>query len=153
MADTKSTFTEISLDMDLDDIADLPAFISFPTGAYIVSLDEGMKSKKIGEHASVEVAMTLKSIEEMDPENLDPGEEAPKTGDIATQAFLLDNEYGAGNLKKFATPIRKFLEVSTIRETMAGSKGLELLIVTKRRKGKNENKDKNYMDIVKVEVI
>lgn len=158
MSDAKK---ELSLDLDssLDDIDDLPAFISFPTGAYHVVLEKGVAGdektggfKLIGDHRALDMAMTLKDIVEFNEENLDEGEEPPKPGDIATQPYMMDNEYGAGNFKKDMSCFRA-TGASTVREIMAASQGAELLVVIKRRKGKKDKADQNYMTITKMDFI
>lgn len=152
-------FTGVDLDMDLDDIDDLPTFACFPTGAYMVVLAEGIVDKNINEHPAFSVPMTLKEILELHPENLEKNEateemeEMPKIGDIATVAFMRDNEVGAGFFKEFAKPIAKHLGTSNIRAIIDQSKGLELMVVLKREAGKKENADRRYQKFVKVAVV
>lgn len=155
MSATKNAINPIDLDASLDDIDDLPGFVTFPTGAFVVVLEKGFEQKKINDHLAFEMAMTLKSVEELNPENLDEGEEPPKAGDIATIAFMMDNEFGAGKFKEAAKPIRAATDASTVREIVEASKGLELLVVVKRRKGKkgSESEDKNFMDLTKISVL
>lgn len=156
---SENEFKGVNLDMSLDDIEDLPSFACFPTGAYMVSLEKGLEHKPINEHPAISVPMTLKEIVELDPNQLEVDEATqeregpPKTGDIATVAFMLDNEVGAGFFKEFAKPIAKHLGVSSVRDIIEGSKGLELMVILKREKGKKENADKRYQRFVKVAVV
>lgn len=152
---SKGAINPIDLDASLDDIDDLPGFVSFPTGAYIVVLEKGIESKKINEHPALEAAMTLKEVSELLAENLEEDEDLPKPGDIATQSFMLDNEYGAGNFKAFAKPIKEATGATSIREVMEASKGMELIVVIKRRMGKKgtDQEDKKFMSITKVAVL
>ena len=115
-------------------------------------LVKGFVSKSVNKHPAIEMAMTMKEILDLPEENLDEGEEPPKPEDVATQVFMLDNEYGAGNFKKIAKPISAELGTKTIRELLEQSVGLELTIAVKRRKGKKgtEQEDKNFMDITNV---
>lgn len=150
----KGAINPVDLDATLDDIDDLPGFVSFPTGAYVVTLAKGFESKKIGEHPALEMAMTLKEIMELPEGNLDAGETMPKPGDIATQVFMMDNEYGAGNFKEMAKPIKEMLGGNpSIRAIMEASKGVDMMIVVKRRPGKGEQEGKNFMSITKIALI
>lgn len=156
---TEKDFSNVDLDMDLDDIDDLPTFACFPTGAYLVVLEKGIEDKKINEHPAFSVEMTLKEIMELNPENLEKNEateeieEMPKIGSVATVAFMRDNEIGAGFFKEFAKPLAKHLGTSKIRDIIDGSKALELMVVLKRERGKKENADKHYQKFVKVAVV
>jgi hypothetical protein len=149
---TQETFVPISLDASLDDIADLPTFKAFPSGAYIVTLEKGMESKKIGEHPAIDMPMTLKEVAEVTEKDVDESE-LPKPGDIANIAFMLDNNVGAGKLKEVLKPIGEHLAISgPISAIIAQTKGLELLVILKRTKDK-DNAERKYNSIVKVSVI
>lgn len=139
----------INMDMSLDEIEDLPGFITFPSGAYRVTLKEGFEEKKINEHPAIEMAMTLEEILELtDPV---PEEEQPKIGDVCTSSFMLDNKFGAGNLKEVLRPISAALGVSKLGEIVAGSKGLQLMVVIKRTYDKE--KDRHYANVKQVQVL
>ena len=150
----KGAINPIDLDTDLEDIDDLPSFRALPTGAYRILLEKGFEEKKINEHPALEMAMTVLEVLELNPNNLDDDEEPPITGDIATQSFMLDNEFGVGILKQVMKPIGKALGVSKLKEIAEQSKGMELIAVIKRRKGKKgtDNEDKNFMNITKLSV-
>lgn len=151
----KGKIDTIDLDMSLDDIADLPVFLALPTGAYMVLLEHGIEEKDINDHKALQMAMTVQEVLECDEDKLDEGEELPKVGDIATQAFMLDNEFGVGLLKQTIKPMSLSFGTKTVRETILASKGVQLMVVIKRRKGKKgtENEDKNFMSFVRVEVV
>lgn len=158
MSNAKGSINAIDLDASLDDIADLPAFTAFPTGAYLINLQNGLEPKKIGDHPAIQAAMTLKEIIELHEDNLDDGEEPPKVGDVATQPFMMDNEFGAGNFKFFSTPIAVNIigdKRAKIRSIIEQSKGIDMLIVVKRRRGKagTESEDKNFMTLMKVDTV
>jgi hypothetical protein len=140
------------LDTTLDDIDDLPSFKSFPTGSYEVVLENGLEYKKVGEHPAIQVAMTCAGVKEITGK-LDEGEDPPKVGDVATVAFLMDNEIGAGFFKNFAKPLQVHLGAASIRELLTASKGLDLLVVVKRISGKGDKSDNHYNQFVKVAVI
>jgi hypothetical protein len=151
----KNAIEPIDLDADLDDIDDLPSFSAWPTGAYVVVLDKGIESKKVNDHPCLEVSFTLKEVAELNSEHLDEGEDPPKEGDISSILFMMDNAIGAGSFKEFAKPIAEVAGSSKVRAIVETSKGLEMLIVVKRRKGKKgtESEDKNFMSIAKCSVM
>ena len=154
MADTAGSINPIDLDASLDDIDDLPGFKALPTGAYLVLLEKGFELKDVNKHPAFELAMTVKEVLEVLPDNLEEGEDEPKVGDIATQVFMRDNEYGMGMFKEVAKPISKATGASSVREIIEASKGLELIVAVKRKKGKKgtDNEDKNFMTITKIAV-
>lgn len=135
------------LDATLDDLEDLPSFEPFPPGVHRVyaSLD----FKEINEKQCVE--LELKGIETEELSN--PTTDEPiKEGDIATALFMLDNEFGRGNLKKVATPLAMALGTSSIRECVEQAKDVECLVLTSIRKDKNDP-DRKYMSVKELTVI
>ena len=73
---------ETNFDIDnfnLDDITDLPSFLHFPTGAYLVHLVDGFKAKKIAEKPAIEMALTLIEVLQVEPSALEV-ETDPLTG-------------------------------------------------------------------------
>jgi hypothetical protein len=136
------------LDSNLDDLADLPEFVVPPAGAYnaeILSCEE----KKIGEHPAVE--MKFKLLETLELASASDAAVAP--GTECGVSFMLDNEFGVGALKAVLKPLQTALGTNTARETMAGAKGMAIMLVTKVRNGKGDNADKKYLGISKVEVL
>lgn len=138
------------LDMNLDDLADLPEFIVPPAGAYqatIISLE----SKKIGDHPAVEVKFKLNTVEELS----DPSEAPPASGTECSTSFMTDNEFGIGALKALLKPLATHFGTRSANETMAAAKGAEVLLVTKVRKGKKgtDSEDKRYLAVHKVDVL
>lgn len=144
-------FQEISLDTTLDDIEDLPQFLVFPTGSYMMTLVTGMEAKKVGEHNAITMQLTLNEVIELDKKMLDKDEEPPKEGDVANLAFMLDNKFGVGKLKQFIAPIAEHLEVKTIREAVENSSGLQLAVVLTRSFDKE--KGRHYQNFSKVAVL
>lgn len=140
MADN-SDFTPISLDTTLDDIEDLPQFLVFPTGAYVVQLIQGMEEKDVGEHKAITVNLTLtQEPTELDPKMLNKGEEPPKMGDVASLMFMMDNKFGAGQLKNFCAPLAEHFNTKSLREIVENSKGLDLVVVLQRTYNKEDGK-------------
>jgi hypothetical protein len=152
MPSDTSEVQDFDLDSVLDDIPDLPSFKSLPTGSYEVVLENGLEYKKVGDHPAIQISMTVAGVKEMTGK-LEEGEDPPKVGDIATVAFLMDNEIGAGFFKAFAKPLQQHLGAASIRELLTASKGLDLLVVVKRIHGKGEKSDNFYNQFVKVAVV
>jgi len=136
------------LDANLDDLADLPEFVVPPAGAYnatILSCEE----KKIGDHPAVEMKFKL-----METLELASASDAPvAAGTECGVSFMLDNEFGVGGMKAALAPLKHALGTTSARETMAGCKGMNIMLVTKVRSGKGENSDKKYLGIHKIEVM
>lgn len=139
------------LDSQLDDLNDLPEFLVPPPGAYRATILSATE-KKVGDHPAVEFKFKL--LETMELTNTDDTPVAD--GTETSIAYMLDNEYGVGNFKKFLAPIALATGASQAREVMAASVGLEVLLVTKLRVVKAKvvgEEDRKYFDVSKVEVI
>ena len=59
-----NTAIDSILDMNLEDLADMPAFFVPPNGAYSATI-LSMASKKIGEHPAVEVNLRIDAVLEL----------------------------------------------------------------------------------------
>lgn len=138
MTDNYELENDIDVNMSLDDIEDLPGYVTFPTGAFLVSLDKGIEEKTINDRNYFSVEATLKHIIELDDKALAEGEVPPKTGDV--QSFLFGRKHlvAMASFKTFCAPIAKKFGLSTIREVIEISKGLDLLIIGVR---KSKSKD------------
>ena len=134
------------LDATLDDIADLPTFQPFPAGSHRVLAS--MELKEINGKAAVE--LSFKMLETL--ELASPNDAASKEGDTSNTMFMLDNEYGAGNFKKCATPFAAAMGFKTTREIVEGVKDVECVIVTTLRKDKNDP-DKMYLNVKEIGVL
>ena len=77
---------------------------------------------------------------------------APKEGDSSGTMFMLDNEYGQGNLKKCAAPFMKALEFSSLRELVEGAQNVEVVLVSSQRQDKND-KEKFYLNVKEIQVV
>lgn len=156
MSEDKGTIAPLGDDDVLDDIEDLPGFANFPTGAYSVTLADGLARKKIGDHDAIEMAMTLDEIMELNADALDnhePGEveKPPIVGDICTTAFMLDNKFGVQKLKDAMVEVKKAIGSSKISDLCSMTKGMKLLIIVKRTYDKE--KDRFYSNLKKVSVL
>lgn len=133
------------LDISLDDIADLPEFKVFPAGAHRCTM--ALEKKEINKHPAWE--LKLVAIETV--ELADPAEVPLEQGTESSVAFMMDNEFGAGNLKRVITPIAQHFGVSKLGELAEASKGAEVLAVTKTRQ--NKEKSQTYLEIVSLQVL
>ena len=133
------------LDATLDDLEDLPEFTPFKPGAHKVTASFDVK--EINDKQAVELAFTLVETLELS----DPQQEKDAPGHTSSTMFLLENEYGRGNLKKCAAPFGVALGFSTIREIVEGVKDVECLILTTVRKDKNDP-DKVYLNVKEIQV-
>ncbi len=136
------------LDATLDDLEDLPEFKPFPAGAHRILAT--LSLKKINDKQAVELDM--KAIETA--ELVNDSDEPVKEGDSTSVAFMLDNEFGRGNLKKVTTPLAAGLgmEGATLRDIIEAVTDAECVVVTAIRKDKNDP-DKQYTNIKAIEVV
>ena len=134
------------LDVKLDDLADLPSFKPFAPGAHRVLATFG--TKEINGKPAVTLDFTYLELVELADENDEPSKE----GDTANTMFMLDNEFGQGNLKLCAMPFCAALNLSTIREVIEQVKDVECVIISTVRKDKNDP-DKKYLSIKEIDVV
>lgn len=133
------------LDATLDSLADAPSFEPFYPGAHKITIH--FEQKKIADHPAIEMKMKLLETVELADTSLTP----QKPGSECNVAFLMDNEYGQGDLKKILTVLSAHFGTKTNRETLEASSGAEVLITTKiRQKDKDALK---YCIILELAVI
>ena len=121
------------LDASIDDLADLPEFAVYPAGVHTVNID--WEQKEVNKHPSVELKMTLVETVEL----ANPGDDKPLTaGAEASVLFMLDNEFGQGNLKDVMKVLAGICGTSKISETMEAAKGLEVTVVVKTKPDKKD---------------
>lgn len=137
------------LDATLDDLEDLPEFKPFPAGAHRVTAS--FEQKEINNKPAIELSFKLiETIELADPNT--PEEEQCKEEDTANTMFLLDNEYGRGNLKKCAAPFGEAMSLSSLRDIIEQVKDVECVVITGLRKDKNDP-DKKYLQVKELQVV
>jgi hypothetical protein len=130
----------------LDDLADLPAFETPPAGSYIllVSTDVKEVNSKQCVEAAIEVVETV--------ELADPAGTPVPTGTKFSQLFMLDNEFGVGNLKKFLKPFSEHYGTTNIGELVRDHvKNVTISALVKTRKDKNDP-DKIYGSLTNIAV-
>lgn len=152
MADQKSKgqMEELDLDMSLDDIADLPGFLTPPTGAYKV-LQLSSERKELGEQPAMCIKWKILEVLELNPDNLDDKEEPPKAGDEFEIPFMLANAFGVGGLKMYLKPIAGISGKTSVKENLEAGNNMELLLVLHRKFDKK--KDAHYTKIKEVGTI
>lgn len=131
------------LDANLDDLADLPEFGVYPAGVHKVVIQ--WESKKVAEHPSVELKMKAIETEELSNPEADQPLAAGAEGNVL---FMLDNEFGQGKLKLIIKPLAAATGLSSLREIMEASNGMEVSVVTKVRQ--NKDKTQTYTDVTKI---
>lgn len=136
------------LDGTLDDIEDLPQFLAFPSGAYIIHVPDGLVEKQIGTHPALDMKVICKEIKE-----LSNAEDSAlvKVGDQGNIAFMLDNETGRGFAKIVLKAIGEKTGTKNNREIIANSKGIDALLVCK--KTRDDKKQRDYMNLVQFVVL
>jgi hypothetical protein len=130
------------LDANLDDLADLPEFGVFPNGTHRVTVS--FESKEVNKHPCIELNMV--AIETVELAN--PSDTPLTAGTNGSVLYMLDNEFGQGKLKEVIKPFAAHLGVSSIRDVMEQSKGMEVTVVCKVRQ--NKDKTQSYTDVTKV---
>jgi len=135
------------LDATLDDLEDLPSFQPFPAGVHKVLASLNMAD--INGNQAVELSLKgMETLELVDAANT----VAIKEGDSSNTIFMLNNEYGRGNLKKVCAPIGVALGTGVIREVIEQCKDLECVVITSIRTDKNDP-DKKYLNIKELQVV
>jgi len=133
------------LDSTLDDLEDLPTFSPFPAGAHRVAATASFKEI----NGKTCVDLSFKAMETLELANT--SDTPVKAGDESSTLFMLDNEFGRGNMKKCLTPIGEALGTASIRETIEQCKDVECVILTSIRVDKND-KDKKYLNVKELQV-
>lgn len=138
----KSTFENVNdlLDADLNDLADLAGFEVPPPGAYILSVTTTVK--EVNGKNAVEADISVVETVELEDKS---GETQPvPNGTKFSQLFMLGNEYGVGNLKKFLKPFSAHFGTTKIGELVNDKlKDCTFGATVKVRKDK-EDPDKQY---------
>ena len=136
------------LDSTLDDLEDLPEFKPFAAGAHRVSLS--LSQKQINDVDCVEASLKMiENLELADP-NLEE-EDIPKPGDEASSLFMLNNEFGRGNLKRVLAALADTIGSRNNREIIEGAKDIECIVITSIKLDKKDS-DKKYLNIKELQV-
>lgn len=145
MTDTSMNLNDL-LNGSLDDLPDMPAFVTWPAGAYrcLVSCE----LKEIADKPVVEAKYTLKEVLEM----ASPDAVVPVLGSTNSEAFFLDNDLGIGKMKEFLKPFAKQFDEANVQALIDLIKNIEVDVVNKPRQDKKD-KDRSYFGSVAIEVV
>jgi len=130
------------LDANLDDLADLPEFGTYPAGSHKVTIK--FETKEVNGHPCVELQMVAIETEELS----NPADTPLKPGQQGSVLYMLDNEFGQGALKKTIAPLAAATGQSQLRAVMEAANGMEVTVITKVRQ--NKDKTQSYTDVSKV---
>lgn len=131
---------------DLDALPDVPAFVTWPAGAYRCSVTG--KMDEINDNPVYKVDYTLKEIIQLANDTDVP----PAIGSTNGEAYWLTKEIGVGKLKEFLVPFAQKFGVTKVDELMSMIINVEVDVVNKPRKDKND-KDKSYFSAIGIEVV
>lgn len=130
----------------IDDLADLASFETPPPGSYILELT--MDVKKINEKDAVEASFVVVETVELANEKEDKPVAA---GTKFSIAYMIGNEFGLGNLKRFLKPFSEHYGQGNIGALLNELKGVTISALVKNRKDKNDP-DKVYATISNITV-
>ena len=133
------------LDMELDDLEDMPSFSPYPVGVHLCKVS--MEIKEVNDKPCVEVS--LKAIETKELAN--SSDEPLKEGDETNVLCMLDNEFGRGSLKAIAAAFKEYVGSGNTRAIIEGVTDVECLVATKIRV--NKKTDTAYTDIKEIRVV
>lgn len=134
-----TTNTEVALDLDADfgsfdmaGVADLPEYVHFPNGAHHVKVSIKL-DKKDGKRS---VKFNFKYVAAL--ELADDTETVPNAGDMDGTYYGIDNEFGAGMLKKDSAVLFAHFGSANILELSRQVIDLDVVLVCKQRHGINK---------------
>ena len=112
------------LDSSIDDLADLPEFGMYPSGAHRVIIK--WERKEVNKHPSMEMKITM--VETIELAN--PGSDQPAVVGLESSAlFMLDNEFGQGVFKRIMKSLAEVCGTNKISDTIEASQGMEVTVV------------------------
>ena len=134
------------LGASLDDLPDVPMFVTWPDGAYRCSAT--LELKEINAHPVAEVVYTLKEVLEL----ANSADTPPLPGATNNEAFFLSKEIGQGKLKEFLLPFASRFNEGRVQDLIDLIKNIEVDVVNKARRDK-EDKTRRYFTSIAVEVV
>lgn len=132
--------TESLLNANIEDLADLAGFEVPPPGAYVLSVSAELK--KVNSKDVVEAAYEV--VETSELESMDSV--AVPNGTKFSTIFMLDNEFGVGNLKKFLKPFAAHFGTGNMGQLISEIKGIKIAANVKNRKDKNDP-ERKYAEV------
>jgi hypothetical protein len=131
---------------DLDALPDVPAFVTWPAGAYRCTVTG--KMDEINDQPVYKVDYSLKEVLQLANDT----DVAPMLGSTNGEAFNLGKTFGVGKLKEFLLPFAKKFGVSKVDELMSMIINVEVDVVNKPRKDKND-KERSYFSSIAIEIV
>ncbi len=124
---------ETLLDIELDDLADLPEFVTPPAGAYSY-LGEEFSAETDDKSGTVYVHVKFKLMQTL--ELVNPDDTPVPDGTVIDQRFDLGNEWAQGALKKITTAYKEGFDITKLSQMGDVFPGSEGGIVLGTRAGK-----------------
>jgi len=141
---------ESLLEGTLDDLAQVPDFVTYPAGTHRANMFWEMPTKD--RPTSIGVKLSAIATEEL----ADSGTEPLVPGSLTTVSFKMDNEFGQSNYRKIIAALSSHFGPGTNREIMEKSEGAEVIVITSLRHGKKTEQNPNpnaYTNIVEIHVV
>lgn len=141
-------------DFSIDDVEDLPGFLTPPTGGYVVSCEKGVEEQET-ENAEGEkntffrLTFKIVTVMEIDEKSLDAGEAPPKEGDMFSLMYM-KNKKGVAFMKPLLSAVAEHYQIKQFSEIKEKFKGIEMLLAVKRRY--NKKADRHNLNVVQASV-
>ena len=143
----EETDIESMLNEDLDDIPDLPEFVTPKEGVYGVLVKEVDTTKEVGDKRCFEIKYKITELIEKGHTNT--GDEC-KVGDEFSQLYFMTTpksiDFNKSVLKGLLTPVQERFGTRNLSQTLESLKGCVVAVVVKHRKDQND-KEKVYVDV------
>lgn len=137
MTEANITNLDAFLDIHLDEIPDLPSFLTIPNGAHLVKL---MVPKIDHDKGTISITGTYIGTEELD--NADDSAKLPSgAGGFIGETFRPGKENpqaGVQRIKMLFKDIADARGWMSVRDILNGIEGMEVIFVTKLRAGKKD---------------
>lgn len=156
MSNIENTLDSAAFNLDsllegtLDDLAEVPDFVTYPAGTHRALMTWEMPTKE----RPATIGIKFSAIETVE---LNDANDAPLVpGSLTTVSFKMDNEYGQSNYRKIIASLSSNFGPGTNREIMEKSAGAEVVIITSLRYGKKTESNPNpnaYTNVVELHVV
>jgi hypothetical protein len=132
-------------ELDFDALPELAGFSIPPAGHYGLLLT--IQAKEINKKTAIEFSYVVAEILEQADPTLPPA----TIGDKFSVAYFLDNEFGAGKLKRAVTPLKEFFGTSSLSAIAEQCQELEVYGTVSVR-GDKKDPEKKYADVTSITV-
>lgn len=144
------------LDESLDDILDLPELRAFANGAHKAIITWHPKDHSDEAKKKPVYGLKLKLVEtlELADPNPDP-EDVIAPGTETYTSYDMNHEvYGAPSFKALVAPLAEHFQTRSVKEILEKSNGMEVVVTTKQRFGKDDKKkEQPYTQVIKLMLI